>query len=154
MLRKNVSVKIGNKSDVSHLKIGIVASRYYAEINDRLLAGALVTLKERGVKEKNIVVSRVAGGFEIPYGCLALIKKKKVDALITLGCIVKGETDHDHHIASAVMQALMNLMIKYEVPISLGLLTVNTLEQAEVRSTGANNKGIEAAAAALDMALS
>ena len=138
----------------SKLRVGVVVSDYYvAEVTAELLAGALETLSAWKVAKKNITVVRTPGCFEIPYGCLILLKKKKYDAIITLGCIVKGETDHDKYIASAVSQGLMDLTLQYGKPISLGMLTVNTLAQAKARSMGTNNKGIEAAVAAMEMAL-
>lgn len=139
--------------DASALRVGIVSSRYYEEINDRLLSGALEVLKKWGVKESNIFLKRVSGSFEIPYGCIFLLENEKPDVIITLGCIIKGETDHDQHIASAVTHSIVDLTIKYNVPISLGVITVNNLIQANVRSTGDNNKGSEAAVAAMEMAL-
>jgi 6,7-dimethyl-8-ribityllumazine synthase len=83
---------------------------------------------------------------------MTLLKQKKFDALITLGCIVKGETDHNRYIASAVSRGIIDLTLIYKVPISFGIVTVNNLAQAKVRSTGKNNKGIEAATAAVEMA--
>lgn len=152
MQRKDIPKKAPRK-DASKLKIGIVVSTYYDDITGRMLAGALQTLKEWQVTEKNTTVVRVSGSFEITYGCLSLLKRKKYDALITLGCIVKGETKHDEYIAHAVTQGIVQLTIAYRTPISLGIVTTNDLPQAVVRSTGKNNKGAEAALAALEMAL-
>lgn len=152
MQRKNVVTKKMGRN-ASALKIGIVVSEYYADvITGKLLIGALDVLKKAKVAQKNITVVRVSGCFEIPYGCIVLLKRKKFDAIITLGCIVKGETEHDRYIASAVSQGIMNLSLAYTVPISFGVITVNNLAQAKVRSTGENNKGKEAALAALEMA--
>jgi 6,7-dimethyl-8-ribityllumazine synthase len=152
MQRKNMVAKEVVRN-ASALKIGIVVSEYYAdEITGKLLMGALDVLKKARVGQKNITVVRVPGCFEIPCGCIILLKRKKFNALITLGCIVKGETDHNHYIASAVSQSIMDLILAYQVPISLGVVTVNNLAQAKVRSTGQNNKGIEAALAAIEMA--
>ncbi len=153
MQRKNKEsddvVKNGAK-----LRVGVVVSDYYVdEVTEKLLTGALETLALWKVAKKNIAVVHTPGCFEIPYGCLTLLKKKKYDAIITLGCVVKGETDHDKYIASAVSQGIIALSLKYGKPISLGILTVNTLTQAKARSTGTNNKGIEATIAALEMAL-
>lgn len=152
MQRKNMAAQ-GVARNASALKIGIVVSEYYADvITGKLLMGALDVLKKARVGQKNITVVRVPGCFEIPYGCITLLKRKKFDALITLGCIVKGETEHDRYIASAVSQGIMDLTLSYQVPISLGVITVNNLAQAKVRSTGQNNKGREAALAAVAMA--
>lgn len=152
MQRTEVTEKHGTRN-ASGKKFGIVVSRYYAEINDRMLVAAHETLREWKVADEDVTVVEVPGSFELPYGCLSLLKQGEVDAVITLGCLVKGETKHDEYIANAVAGGIMRLMTKYGKPISFGLLTVNTLEQAIARSTGANNKGIEAAEAALEMAL-
>ena len=135
-----------------NIRFGIVVSSYYEEITGALLEGARATLKEAGVEDANIMVATVPGSFEIPYGCLSLIKNK-CEAIITLGCIVKGETEHDRHIATAVAGGITKLSLEHNVPISLGVLTTNTYEQAVARSTGANNKGIEAARAAIELSL-
>lgn len=150
---QNSSTQEVKIQDASSLRIGIVSSKYYDEINERLLSGALEMLKKWGVVDSNIFVKRVPGSFEIPFGCVFLLENEKPDAIITLGCIIKGETDHDRHIASAITNAIVDLTIKYTTPISLGVITVNNLEQADVRSTGENNKGSEAAIAAMEMAL-
>lgn len=140
--------------DGSRLRIGVVVSDYYArEVTEQLLKGALAELALWQVKPSNIVEVHTPGCFELPYGCLLLLKRKKIDAIITLGCVVKGETDHDKYIASSVAQGLIDLTVQYGKPISLGMLTVNSLAQAVARSTGDNNKGREAASAALIMAI-
>lgn len=140
--------------NASKLKIGIVVSQYYLnEVTGPMLTGAQQALKESGVIEKNITVVPVSGSWEIPYGCIALLKRKKVDAIITLGCIIKGETSHDHHIAAAVTNSLMGIQSERKLPISLGVINANTMEQAQVRSSGDTNKGRDAALAALEMAL-
>lgn len=152
MQRKEGTKKAAAK-DGSKLKIGVVVSTYYDDITGRMLVGALQTLKEWNVSEKNTTIVRVAGSFEITYGVLSLLKRKKYDAIITLGCIIKGETSHDEFIAHAVAQGIVNMMIEYKTPISFGVVTTNDLPQAVVRSTGKNNKGIESALAALEAAL-
>ena len=153
MRRKDRGKELITKN-ASKLVIGIVVSNYYADmITGRLLAGAMETLKEWKVAEKNIIIVRTPGCFEIPYGCIKLLKGRKPDAIITLGCIVRGETDHDKYIASAVSQGIIDLTRAYQTPISFGILTVNNLNQAKARSIGKNNKGCEAAAAAMMMAL-
>ncbi len=136
------------------LKIGVIVSDYYSEeVTNNLLTGALGVLKEWHVPNKNVTVVRVLGSFEIPYACLTLLKKKKFDALIALGCIIKGETNHDQYITTAVMQGIMDLIVFHNVPIGLGVLSVNTMAQAKARSSGKDNKGRDAAIAALHSAL-
>ena len=112
------------------------------------------TLKEWKVQDENIMVARVAGSFEAPYGCIALLKKEpKLDALIALGCIIKGETDHDKYLATSVTDALMRISLDYKIPVASGILTVNSLEQAVARTVGDMNRGRESAIAALQSAL-
>ncbi len=152
MQRKNKNKKIA-LPDGSRLQVGIVVSKYHEDITGNLLDGALETLQACGVKKNNIYVLSVPGSFEIPFGCLSLIKEKKYDALITLGLIIKGETEHDRYIASAVFDGIMNLSLNYNVPISLGIVTTNNMAQAVARSTGDDNKGKDAALAAVSMAL-
>jgi 6,7-dimethyl-8-ribityllumazine synthase len=135
------------------LKVGIVVSRYLNEITDELLKGARDVLKKSGVRDANIRIVEVPGSFEIPFGCVTLLKKNKPDAIIALGCVIKGETNHDHYIASAVSQGITRLTIDYKIPISFGVITTNNLKQAKVRASGTNNKGAEAALAALRCAL-
>lgn len=153
-MRKKESMQDGQaKGNAARCRIGIVVSGYYADINQRMLSAARETLRDWQVADEHIAVVEVPGSFEIPYGCQALLKRGKFDALITLGCIVKGETKHDEYIAHAVANGIMRLTAEHGVPISFGVLTVNTIEQAVERSTGENNKGHEAAVAALTLAL-
>lgn len=157
MQRKNSTKKI-SLPDGSRLRIGIVVSDYNTDITRPMLDGALATLAACKVKTANISVVHVPGGFEVPFGCLTLLKSagakgaKKCDALITLACIVKGETTHDVYIATAAAKGITNLSLQYKTPIAFGVLTTNNLAQAKVRSTGKNNKGIEAALTAIAMA--
>jgi len=139
--------------DASKLKIGVVVSRFNTDITEGMLDGALEEMRAWKVNPKNIRVIRVPGGFEIPYGCLQLIKRWKPSAIIAIGCVIKGETDHDKYIAAGAQQGVMQLSLQYNVPISFGVITTNTLKQAKDRSTGETNKGSEAAAAAMEMAL-
>jgi len=140
--------------DASRLSVGIVVSDFNADITSGLLVGALDILEEWGVNEKNIRVIRVPGAFELPLGCRKLLAaKKKPDAVIALGCVIKGETKHDEYISNAVAHAFQDLMLTYGVPVGFGVITPNTLAQAKARSRGAANKGREAAIAALQMAL-
>lgn len=152
MQRKEYA-KRAKPRDASNLKIGIVVSRFNTDITERMLKGALEVLRAWKVKERNVEVVWVPGSFEIPFGCLKLIKRKKPDAIVTVGCIVKGETDHDRYLAYAVSYGIMHLSLEHNVPISFGVITTNNLAQARARSSGKTNKGSEAAIAALDMAL-
>ncbi len=142
-----------NAKNASALKVGVVMSRFNSDITEAMLKGALETLREWRVKKQNITILKVPGSFEIPYACARLIKTKKLDALVALGCIIKGETKHDEYIASAVSHGLINIMREYNKPIGFGVITTNNLAQAKVRSRGRTNKGVEAAMTALEMAL-
>lgn len=139
--------------DASKLSIGIAVADFNPDITGSMLDGAVAVLREWGVKEKNIHVRHVYGSFDLTYACDMLMRHKKPDAVVTIGCIVKGETDHDKHIASAVFNGLTNLMIKYGKPVSLGILTTNNLAQAKMRSRGRTNHGEKAAVAAMRAAL-
>ncbi len=152
MQRKNYDKK-EILPDGSKLRVGVVVSEFNADITESMLKGALETLAETGVKKSNIAVMRVPGSFEVPYGCLKLLKAKKPDAIVALGCIIKGETDHDKYIASAVSQGIMDITLSYGIPVAFGIITTNNLKQAKIRSTGKTNKGREAAIAALKMVL-
>lgn len=139
--------------DASALTVGIIVSEFNSDITEGMLAGARETFAAWKVKDENITVRHVPGAFELPLGCAQLLKEKKYDLLIALGCVIKGETKHDEYISHAVSQAIMRLQLETLVPIGFGVITPNTLEQAQARSAGKANKGSEAAIAALRMAL-
>src|SRR3989344_4290673 len=116
--------------DASKLRIGVVASRFNEDVSGSMLEGVLGTLKLWNVKGKNTFVVRVYGSFEIPFAAQRLIKKKRLYALIAIGCIIKGETRHDEYLAHATAQGLMRVSLDSDVPIGFGIITTNTLEQA------------------------
>ncbi len=151
MQRKNHTEKV-SLPDGSGLRIGVVVSDFNTDITGPMLEGALTTLEASKVKKANVRVLHDPGGFEIPFGCLTLIKSGKYDAIITLACIMKGETTHDVYIANGATKGIMDLSLAYEIPIAFGVLTTNTLAQAKARSTGKDNKGVEAAITAITMA--
>ncbi len=142
----------GQQGDVSNRRFGIVVSSYHQNITGKLLEGALSTLANHGVAENNIVVSWVPGAFELPLGAKYLIDGNIVDAVITLGCVIKGQTTHDHHINTSVSTAIGQMSVDHSLPIAFGLLTCNTTQQAIERSGGeVGNKGQEATLAAIQM---
>ena len=137
--------------DATALKIAIVASRFNDDIVDGLLAGALDCLEKHGGKE--VTVFRVPGAFEIPAAARLLIDQKKFDAVVTLGCLLRGETPHFDFISSQVTLELSRVAVDTAFPLSFGVITCNTHEQAVARSSkGSGNKGWEAALAAIEMA--
>ncbi len=146
--------RLGKAKDASKLKVGVVVANFNEDITEGLLFGAVETLEAWQVKEKNIEVLHVPGSFEVPFGCRTLLVRKKFDAIVALGCIIKGETKHDEYIANAVASGIMQLSLSYGVPVGFGVITTNDLKQAKARSTGATNKGREAAIAAMELALS
>ena len=139
----------------SKLKIGIVVAKWNNEVTTGLLVGALQALTECKVLEKNITVVDVAGSYELPYAARILMKskKRKFDAVITLGCLIKGETMHFEYIASSVAQGLMELNVDEDIPVVFGVLTCLNEKQAKVRSRGKSNHGYGWGYTAVEMAL-
>ena len=143
-----------NSEDFSNLeknKIGIVVSEWNKDITSNLLKGAQDKLIELGVKNENIKISWVPGSFELVYGCKEL-SKQNLDAIIAIGCVIKGETDHYDFICEAVSNGIMQLNISCTIPIIFCVLTDHNKNQSLDRSGGKHgNKGVEAAIAALKM---
>lgn len=134
------------------LKVGLVVSAYHIEITKKLLVGAEKLLVLHGVKSKNIFIAEVPGAFELPLGASLLNDSMKPDAVVCLGCVIKGETLHSEYINHSVANALQQLSMQHGIPFVFGLLTTMNLQQAEARSGGAKgNKGAEAAMSALGM---
>lgn len=132
---------------------GIVVSEWNSVITNSLLEGAINTLKENGVEEKDIYIQYVPGSFELPFGASKLLEKKKFDAVICLGCVIQGETRHFDFICQAVANGIMEVSLKKDIPVIFGVLTTNNQEQAIDRCGGKHgNKGVEAAITALKMA--
>jgi 6,7-dimethyl-8-ribityllumazine synthase len=106
------------------------------------------------VKDENVRVMHVPGSFEVPYAVQKLLSgNPKPDTVIALGCIIKGETDHDKYLAATVTDALMRLSLDFKTPVASGIITANTLDQAVARTKGQMNRGREATVAALTSAL-
>lgn len=138
--------------DFSEKKIGLVVSEWNPKITEALREGCLATLKDFGVDSEKIYEANVPGSFELPLGAKILLKKNGLDAVICIGCVVKGETKHDEYINMSVASAIMQLGLMSGKPIIFGVLTPNTQEQAEDRAGGKHgNKGVEAAITALKM---
>lgn len=138
--------------DISKIEIAIVRSQWNDEITSTLLNGAKDVLIAQGVSPEKIHELDVPGSYELPMGAKIAVNKGGIDAVICLGCVIKGETDHDKYINQAVANGLMQLSLMTSVPCIFGLLTVNTMEQALDRAGGKHgNKGAEAAATALNM---
>ena len=136
------------------MRFAIVVSRFNEEITSGLLAGARAALTEASVRDEDVFVVHVPGAFEIPVASLRLAETGDFDAVICLGCLIKGDTMHFEYIASAMSHGLMDVSTTTGVPVAFGVLTTMTDEQAEIRSApGPDNKGREAALAAIEMAV-
>lgn len=139
--------------DAKQLRFGIVVSEWNIEITQGLLSGAKAALLDCGALEENIITWNVPGSFELTFGCKKLLKTEKVDAVIAIGSVIKGETEHFHFVCSATAQGIKELNVNYDIPVIFCVLTDETLEQAQDRSGGKyGNKGAEAAIAAIKMA--
>jgi len=133
-------------------KIGIAVSDWNNEITDKLLEACLKTLKDNGVQEAHITTVRTPGAFELPFAARTLIKHAQPEAVICLGCVIKGETRHDEYINRAVASGITQLGLATDIPVIFGVLTVENKAQAEDRAGGKHgNKGDESAHTALKM---
>jgi 6,7-dimethyl-8-ribityllumazine synthase len=133
------------------VKVSLVVSRFNGFITDRLLEGALDALRRHGVEEKGITVIRVPGAFEIPLG-VRRAADRKADAVIALGALIRGGTPHFDYLSAEVTKGVAQVMLETGIPVSFGVLTTDTVEQAIERAGAkAGNKGAEAAQSALEM---
>jgi len=144
----------GTSGSVSDNRFSIVVSKYHRSITQKLLDGAVQTLTRNLVPTNQIKVHWVPGAWEIPSAVQTVLDAGQCDAVLTLGCVVRGETTHDQHINTSVSNSLGQLTLDYKVPVAFGVLTVNTMDQAIQRSGGdTGNKGVEVAEAAIHMLL-
>ena len=135
------------------VRIGIVVSRWNEFITKSLLEGAMDALRRQGADTSKVVVACVPGSFEIPAAVQAMAQSGKFDAIIALGCIIRGATSHYDHIASAVTSGIASVTLSTGVPVSFGVITTESIEQAIERAgCKAGNKGAEAAMVAVEMA--
>jgi 6,7-dimethyl-8-ribityllumazine synthase len=135
------------------LRFGIVVSRFNSFISERLLEGAMDALRRSGAEEEDWTVARVPGAFEIPLASKKMAKSGRYDAIICLGCVIRGATPHYAYIAAEVTKGIASLSLESEVPVAFGVLTTDTIEQAIERAgTKAGNKGFDAALSAIEMA--
>jgi 6,7-dimethyl-8-ribityllumazine synthase len=133
-------------------KHAIVVSRFNELLTSRLLEGALDCLRRHGVADKDIVISRVPGSFEIPYAAQKLALSQKYDAVICLGALVRGDTPHFDFIAAEAAKGIAKASMDTKMPVIFGIITADTLEQAIERAgTKAGNKGWDAALSAIEM---
>jgi 6,7-dimethyl-8-ribityllumazine synthase len=128
--------------------VGVVVSRFNGEIVNKLLESALAELDRVGVAKDSVTVMAVPGAFELPIGAMALAKTRRYSCIVALGCVIRGETAHFEYVAGEAASGIQLAALETGVPVSFGVLTVDTTEQAEARI----DKGAEAVRSALEMA--
>jgi len=130
----------------------LVVGRWNSFVVEHLLDGAIDTLRRHGISDEQMKIVRVPGAFEIPLVCQRIAKVGGTDAIIALGAVIRGGTPHFEHVAGECTKGIAHVSLEHGLPISFGVLTVDSIEQAVERSgTKAGNKGAEAAASAIEM---
>lgn len=134
------------------MRFGIVVSEWNGEVTGALLEGAHDTLVRHGAREADITVLTVPGSFELVYGASRMLRAQRFDAVIAIGCVIRGDTPHFDYICQGTTEGLARLNVEGQAPVIYGLLTCNDMEQAEMRSGGMlGNKGDECAVTAIKM---
>jgi 6,7-dimethyl-8-ribityllumazine synthase len=151
-VNKRIS-KVKSKDSKSKIRVAIVASRFNDFISKALLNACLMELQRAGLKDNQITTVWVPGSFEIPLTAMTLAKKKNVDAVICLGAVIRGETYHFEIVANEAARGVMDVSLASGKPVIMGILTTDTVDQAQKRaqSKGGANKGRDAAQAVLEM---
>ncbi len=148
---QDIKTVIGDLS-ARDLRVAIVAARFNESVVENLIRGAVDTLCRHGVKEKDILLVRVPGAFELPHMVRKLARSKRHDAILALGAVIRGGTPHFEYVAGSCAKGLANVASAADVPIAFGVLTCDSAEQALDRAGGkAGNKGADAALAAIEM---
>ncbi|MBN1621621.1 MAG: 6,7-dimethyl-8-ribityllumazine synthase [Endomicrobiales bacterium] len=143
---------LAGKLDATGKKFGIVASRFNEFITNKLVDGATDSLVRHGAKEQDITIAWVPGSFEIPSVAKKMAESKSFDAVICLGCVIKGDTPHFDYIAAEVSKGVANVGMGSKIPVIFGVLTTDTIEQSIERAgTKSGNKGADAAESAIEM---
>lgn len=133
-------------------RFGIVVGRFNSFVVEHLLDGAVDTLRRHGAKDDDLEIIRVPGAFEIPLIAKKMAQSGKYDAIIALGAVIRGGTPHFEYVAGECTKGLATVSLDHDIPVSFGVLTVDTIEQAIERSgTKAGNKGAEATLSAIEM---
>ena len=144
---------IEGRLDAKGLKIGILVSRFNSFIGERLVEGALDALLRHGADQDSLTVIRVPGAFEIPPVARKVALSGKYDALVCLGAVIRGSTPHFDYVSAEVSKGIAAVSMEAGIPVTFGVLTTDTLEQAIERAgSKAGNKGFDAAVAAIEMA--
>ncbi len=143
--------------DSTGCRFAIVASRFNAHIVDRLLEGALQAFVQTGTAAEDVDIVRVPGAFELPLAVARLADSENYDAVVALGCVIRGDTPHFEHVSRAAADGLQRVALEFGLPVGFGLLTTENVPQAMERSGGNDgtirqNRGFDAAIAAIEMA--
>ncbi|RLD43978.1 MAG: 6,7-dimethyl-8-ribityllumazine synthase [Bacteroidetes bacterium] len=149
---KNLSEYKDSALNVKGAKIGILISEWNDEITNAMAQGAIDIMIEKGIKEDDLYVKYVPGTYELAYAAQQMSQYKPVNAVICVGCVIQGETRHFDFISQASANAIADVALNNDIPVIFGVLTTDTLEQAQDRAGGKHgNKGIEAGITALKM---
>ncbi|MBI4060023.1 MAG: 6,7-dimethyl-8-ribityllumazine synthase [Elusimicrobia bacterium] len=132
-------------------RIAVVKSRFNEDVTSRLLASCLKTFKSEGWTDAQLKIIEVPGAWEIPWAAQELAKTNLYQAVVALGCVMKGRTRQNEHLARSLVQSLHRISLETRVPVILGVITPNTERQALARTKGGTDRGREAALAALEM---
>ncbi len=137
---------------VRDARIALVVARFNSFIVESLLEGAIDCLKRHGAEDQSLQIVRIPGAFEMPLVVKRVVASKKYDAVIALGAVIRGGTPHFEYVAGECTKGLAQVSMEYDIPVSFGVLTVDSIEQAIERAgTKAGNKGAEAAMSAIEM---
>ena len=151
-MEKNAGKVFEGALNAEGMKLGIVCARFNDFLVNRLLSGALDTIVRHGGDPAQVAVAYVPGSYEVPFAVKKMLERKEYDAVIALGVVIQGETPHAGYINSEVAKGLAQLGFEYGVPVTYGMITADTLEQAISRSgVKSGNKGVDAALAAIEM---
>lgn len=147
-----MSVILEGKLDAKGFRFGLIVSRFNSFICERLLEGAVDTLVRQGADKQQLAVVRVPGAFEIPLIAKKMAETGKYDALVCLGAVIRGGTPHFEYVSAEVTKGIAAVSLESGLPVSFGVLTTDSVEQAIERAgTKAGNKGAEAATSAIEM---
>ena len=153
-LKKEPTSELESHKEFKKFRIAIVVAEWNSNITFAMMNGAIDFLISKGVKEKNIEVHKVPGSFELPMGAQFCACKKNIDAVITLGCVIQGETRHFDFVCDACANGIMDVSLTFNKPVAFGVLTTENEKQALERAGGKlGNKGIKAAETVLKMLL-
>lgn len=143
---------VSGELTVRDARFALVASRFNAFIVERLVDGAVDTLVRHGASENDLEIVQVPGAFELPLAVKQLAAARRFDAIVVLGCVIRGATPHFDYVAGECVKGIAAVSLEYQIPVGFGVLTVDSIEQAIERAGAkAGNKGVDAALSAIEM---